>query len=161
VRGVLIQASALLVALVLAVPAWADDPPPPPQDSAIDQYVEGVPGAAGPAVPGVAPRTARNPLSSRARSSLSRSGGTDAPLLHRLATSPALGAPPARSQQKPVPRIARPRDESPSPVGVVPAAVTAVSDGGGTRFVVLGLALLAISAATLGASARRIRRRPV
>jgi hypothetical protein len=164
VRAALIRVTAVSVALAFAAPAAAQDPPPvappPPDDSAISQYVEGVPAAGGTKTPGVGRRGKPKALPTAVRAALNASGGSDAPALQQLATSPDLGAP-----ARPAPRaaavaaaaVARPSEEGSPPVAALSAAVTAAGDGGGGRFAVLGLALLAITAVVLASARRRVR----
>lgn len=79
-------------ALVAPGPAGADSPPP--GWAAVDQYREAIPGAVGSIVPGAEPRARPEPLSERVARLVSAEGGSDAPLLRRVATSPTYGAPP-------------------------------------------------------------------
>lgn len=161
-RSLLIGASAATAALALAAPAWAQDPPKPsPGDSAVSQYVEEVPSAWGEAAPSVPPkaqaRQRSQPLPAAIQTRVRATGGTDAAALERNATTPSLGAPVRRTHAT-VRRIIRPHDDAPSAGGAFSAAVTAVgSGGGGLRFVVLGLGLLAITAATGYGAVRRSR----
>jgi len=53
--------------------------------------------------------------------------------------------------------VIRPSAERSSATGALSAAVTAAGDGGGTRFTVLALGLLAITAGVLGSARRRVR----
>jgi hypothetical protein len=161
VRALLIGASAATAVLALAAPAWAQDPPKPsPDDSAVTQYVEEVPSAWGEAAPGV-PQTSKQrskPLASSIQARLRAAGGADAAALERNATTASLGAPVRRKQATPR-QIIRPHDDAPSAGAAFSAAVTAVGDGGGgLRFVILGIGLLAITAATVFGAARRPRR---
>jgi hypothetical protein len=161
VRALLIGAAATAV-LAFAAPAWAQDPPqPPPDDSAVSQYVEEVPSAWGEAAPGVPQKKSKqrsNPLSSAIQTRVRATGGTDAAALERNATTPSLGAPVRRKRPTPAPRqTIRPHDDAPTPAGAFSAAVTAVGDGGGLRFAVLGIGLLAITAATGFGAVRRSR----
>jgi len=160
VRTLLIGAAATAV-LAFTAPAWAQDPPqPPPDDSAVSQYVEEVPSAWGEAAPGVPQKTKQRsrPLASSIQARLRAAGGADAAALERNATTSSLGAPVRRKQATPR-QIIQPHDDSPSAGAAFSAAVTAVGDGGGgLRFVILGLGLLAITAATVFGAARRPRR---
>jgi hypothetical protein len=54
--------------------------------------------------------------------------------------------------------VIRPSEERSSAAGALSAAVTAAGDGGGARFAILGLALIAITAAGLGSARRRVSR---
>jgi hypothetical protein len=159
VRALLIGAAATAV-LAFAAPAWAQDPPqPPPDDSAVSQYVEEVPSAWGEAAPGVPQKKSKqrsNPLSSAIQTRVRATGGTDAAALERNATKPSLGAP-VRRKRATARQIIRPHDDAPTPAGAFSAAVTAVGDVGGLRFAVLGIGLLAITAATGFGAVRRSR----
>ena len=153
-RALLAHAAVVSAVLAFAAPALAQDSPPAPpapDDSAISQYVEGVPGAAGTTTPGIKARGKSRPLSPAIRAELKSAGGADVQVLQRLATAPNLGAParPRHAQQA----VIRPSEERSSATGALSAAVTAAGDGGSARFAVLGLALLAITVAVL-ASAR-------
>jgi hypothetical protein len=158
VRAALIRAAVVAAALAAAAPAVAlDSPPAPPapDDSAVSQYVEGVPAAAGTKAPGVGTRPKPRPLSSSIRARLKTSGGSDARVLQQLATSPDLGA--VKRRPRPHRGVVRPSQERSSASGALSAAVTAAGDGGGTRFAILGLVLVAITASVLGSARRRAR----
>jgi hypothetical protein len=155
VRRLLTHAAVASAALTFSAPALAQDSPPAPDDSAISQYVEGVPGAGGTKTPGIGKRAKPRPLSPAIRAELKSSGGADAQVLQRLATAPNLGAParPRHAQRA----VIRPSAERSSATGALSAAVTAAGDGGGTRFTVLALGLLGITAGVLGSARRRVR----
>jgi len=158
VRAALIHAALVSAALAVAAPALAQDSPPAPpapDDSAVSQYVEGVPAAAGTKVPGVGTRAKPRPLSTSIRAGLKTSGGSDARVLQQLATSPDLGA--VERRPRPHRGIVRPSQERSSASGALSAAVTAAGDGGGTRFAILGLALVTITVAVLRSARRRVR----
>ena len=149
----LTRAAVVSAALAFAAPAVAQDPPPAPADSAISQYVEGVPGVGGTKAPGVGSPGKSRPLPAAIRARLKSAGGADAHVLQQLATSPQLGAPAHRRHAQSA--VIRPSEERSSATGALSAAVTAAGDGGGTRFVVLGLALLATTVAVLDSARRR------
>jgi hypothetical protein len=119
--------------------AVAATPPPPEDVPAVSAYVELVPTSRGRRSPGVGP-TKRGTLPRAIEAQLAREGGSEAPLLKEVATSPAYGAPRVR---KPVPREPEPEPTEESTLG---AAVTAVTDGGDHRLLALGLVLLALTA---------------
>jgi hypothetical protein len=158
VRALLIGASAATAVLSFAGPAWAQDPPkPPPDDSAVSQYVEEVPSAWGQAAPGVPQKNKSRPLAPAIQTRLRATGGSDAGALERNATTPSLGAP-VRGKRAASRQIIRPHDDAPSAAGTFSAAVTAVGEGGGgLRFALLGIGLLAITAATGFGALRRPR----
>lgn len=151
VRAALTRAVVVVVsgALAFVAPAAAQDfPPPPPDDSAITQYVEQVPAAGGPKAPGVGPPGKPAPLSAAIRANLKSSGGADSHVLEQLATSPELGAPNRRKHTQV--SVIWPSENRPSASGSLSAAVTAVGEGGGARFAIVGLALIGITVAVLG-----------
>ena len=157
-RALLTRAAVASAALAFASPAFAQDSPPAPpapDDSAISQYVEGVPGAAGTTTPGIKGSVKSRPLAPAIRTQLQASGGSDAPILQQLATAPNLGAParPRHAQRA----VIRPSEERASATGALSAAVTAAGDGGSARFTILALALVAITMAMLAAARRRVR----
>jgi hypothetical protein len=140
--GVGLLASACLLVLAPAAAAAGS-----PQDSGVyDQYTEqiptadgsqhsgttGGPGSGGPSTPGPT-------VSIVLPASLNTDGGKDAKTLRELATSPRYGAPTPGS-----------------PAGVS-AAVSAITDGSDGRMVGLFVALLAVTAVSLGFAAARRR----
>src|SRR5688572_12099414 len=134
-------------ALALAAPAAAQNPPeePPPGVSSIDQYIEQIPTSRGSRVAGVGSGKGQ-PLSREARRRLREQGGPDAAALGQIATSPAYGAPerPLRKSRK----IVRARSEDDASLGgALSAAVTAPGEGGGWRLGLLGIFLVASTAA--------------
>jgi hypothetical protein len=152
----------LLVAVVVGAapaPALGQPAPPPPLPGvpAVDQYREALPTAAGPVAAGQnAPRITPLPLAIERL--VSSEGGTDAPLLERVATSSDYGAPPARS------RIERPSAGSRSePAGapLPPASLTRGAGAAGHAFLdrgargVLLVGLMIGIAAAVGAASRR------
>ena len=95
----------VLVALVLAAPAQAQQEPP----SAVDQYVELVPTAEGPAAPGVVEET-RTPLPPAGEEALEQAPSDTAAPLDEIATSSTYGAP--TSPEPPTPARRPDRDSS-------------------------------------------------
>jgi hypothetical protein len=155
-RGIAIRCTVVSVAVlgVLALPAaaFADN-------GLIDQYIEDVPTAGGAHHPGAgsggtggsgtqAPTPPPATLSSAVQTKLDAKGGKDSDLLREIATSPSYGAPPETSGQVPTPAA------SPDPLS---AAVGAVTDGSDGRMVGLFVALLAVTAVSLGVAAARRR----
>jgi hypothetical protein len=124
-------------------------------DSAVSQYVEQVPAAGGPKAPGVGPRGKPRPLTAAVRTQLMASGGADAQVLDQLATSPDLGAPARQGHAQG--RVIRPSEDRSSASDSLSAAVTAVGEGGGARFAILGVLLIGITVAVLGSARRRVR----
>ena len=90
--------AALLACLPLVAPAQAGaaTPPPPEDIPAVGAYVELVPTAGGSRQAGRRQRGRGLPLPIRVSRTLDRAGGSDAPLLKRVATAPDLGAPTRR-----------------------------------------------------------------
>jgi hypothetical protein len=126
-----------------------------PQDSGVyDQYTEqiptadgshhsgsGGPGSGGPSTPG--------PTGSIVLpTNLKKDGGKDAKTLRELATAPRYGAP--------TPGGSLPQSSASSPAAVS-AAVSAITDGSDGRMVGLFVALLAVTAVSLGFAAARRR----
>jgi hypothetical protein len=149
--GVGLLASACLLVLAPAAAAAGS-----PQDSGVyDQYTEqiptadgsqhsgttGGPGSGGPSTPGPT-------VSIVLPASLNTDGGKDAKTLRELATSPRYGAP--------TPGGSLPESSASSPAGVS-AAVSAITDGSDGRMVGLFVALLAVTAVSLGFAAARRR----
>jgi hypothetical protein len=155
VRAVLTRVAVVSAALAFAAPAAAQDSPPAPDDSAVSQYVEQVPAAGGPKAPGVGPRGKPRPLTAAVRTQLMASGGADAQVLDQLATSPDLGAPARQGHAQG--RVIRPSEDRSSASDSLSAAVTAVGEGGGARFAILGVLLIGITVAVLGSARRRVR----
>ena len=125
----------------------------------IDQYIEDIPTAGGAHHPSggstgtgnsgtQAPAPPPATLSSAVQTKLDAKGGKDSDLLRQIATSPSYGAPPATSGQVPTPA------SSPDPLS---AAVGAVTNGGDGRMVGLFVAILAVTALSLGFAAARRR----
>jgi hypothetical protein len=85
--------------LVLAVPVGAQEPPPDP-GSAVDQYVEHVPSASGPATPGIKKKK-RTPLPRAGAKALKKVPPATAKALTDIATSSDYGAPQVSSEPKP------------------------------------------------------------
>ena len=149
-------ALAALGGLWLAAPVLAADAPAPASApsltddfSAADQYVESVPTARGPKVPGVgkARRTGKNrenaapKLSPTVQSSLDRQPDQTAAQLERIATSPDYGAPAEKLRT--------------SPAHVPAAAVSAVGDGDQSTLTWLLVAVIATTLLTAGTAAYR------
>ncbi len=148
----------------------------PDDASAVDQYVEDLPGAGGSSGVGVGKGGTGGTgsgsgvrLSSVAASALQQYGGRDAEILREVATSPVYGAPQDRLGGKKVSRDTRERIHSGefdpggasaglSPGDAVTAAVGAVEGGDSARLAGLLAALLIISGGGLAAVALRYRR---
>ena len=81
--------------------------------------------------------------------SLNQDGGNDAKTLREVATSPRFGAPNSTLQL--------PADSTQNPRASVSAALNAVTDGSDGRMVGLFVALLAVTAVSLGFAAARRR----
>ena len=154
-RGILIRrtivAVAVLGALALPGAAFAGN-------GLIDQYIEDVPTAGGAHHPGAggtsgsgtsSPTAPTVSLSGSVQTKLDKNGGDDAPLLNKIATSPSYGAPQETSGTVPTPT------GSPDPLS---AAVGAITDGSDGRMVGLFVALLAVTAVSLGFAAASRRR---
>jgi hypothetical protein len=138
--------------LLLATPAHAQEPP-----SAVDQYAELVPDAAGPKAP-TPEKDTRAPLPPEAESALDSAPPAIAEPLEEVATSSLYGAP--SSPRPPVARQREPRLETPGRVSV-PAAlrssVEAVSSTEDRQLVGTGVALLLVTAGAVGLAVRRTR----
>jgi hypothetical protein len=123
----------------------------------IDQYIEDVPtsggthhagtGSGGTGSTGSSAAVTPASLPSDVKTKLEDKGGKDSDILQQIATSPRYGAPPATSE-------AIPATSSPDPFS---AAIGALTDGGDGRMVGLFVALLAITAVSLGFAAARRR----
>src|SRR4051794_41598316 len=127
-----------------------------PQDSGVyDQYTEQIPTADGSQHSGSAggarlggPSTPGPPGSIVLPTNLKKDGGKDAKTLRELATAPRYGAP--------TPGGSLPQTSASSPAAVS-AAVSAITDGSDGRMVGLFVALLAVTAVSLGFAAARRR----
>lgn len=86
--------AACVLLLALAVPVYASAAPSPDDYSAVDQYVETVPGAGGPQAGSDEP--SRRALPPGVAGLLETEGGNDSELLIELASSESLGAPQKR-----------------------------------------------------------------
>jgi hypothetical protein len=134
--------------------ALAKAPPPKAKNlSAISQYRESIPTAAGPAFPSAEP-VAKAPLPAPVEEKVAAEGGPAAPALVKTATDPRLGAP-----RKKLPRI-RPKEiVRPRPQGVPGAVFRApgrlVTDGQSGRMLGLGVFVLVVAAAGAAAGYRR------
>ena len=138
----------------------------PCDSSAIDQYVECLPGGGGENSSGGKKPTNAD-LSSAVQADIQSEGGDDAELLQQVASSSLYGAPqkslggPGRG----APPIDRERLSAADPQADVSAgdaataAVSAVQGGDAGRLVGLLVALFIVTAAALGAAAVRQRRR--
>jgi hypothetical protein len=123
----------------------------------IDQYIEDVPtsggthhagtGSGGTGSTGSSAAVTPASLSSDVKTKLEDKGGKDSEILQEIATSPRYGAPPATAG------AVLTATSSPDPFS---AAVGALTDGG-DRMVGLFVALLAITAVSLGFAAARRR----
>jgi hypothetical protein len=120
------------------------------QDSGVyDQYTEQIPTAGGPHGTGSGGTGSTSGGGGIVLpSNLTHDGGKDAKKLRDLATSPRYGAPNGI-----VPRPARSTATSPG----LSAAVNAVTDGSDGRMIGLFIALLAVTAVSLGFAAARRR----
>ena len=131
--------------------------------SVYDQYTEQVPAAngphntssGGPGVPGGSDGSGGTSGGGGAAivlpASLNQDGGTDAKTLREVATSPRFGAPNSTLQL--------PADSTQNRQASASAALNAVTDGSDGRMIGLFVALLAVTAVSLGIAAAR--RRPV
>jgi hypothetical protein len=128
-----------------------------PQDSGVyDQYTEQIPTAGGNHHSGSVggPGSGSGPSGGAGivlPSNLKKDGGKDAKTLREVATSPRYGAPNGTGSL--------PEGSSSSPAALS-AAIGAVTDGSDGRMVGLFIALLAVTAVSLGFAAAS-RRRPV
>ena len=124
---------------------------PADEFSATDQYVESVPTSRGPRAPAVQKRP-KAPLPPAVSALIDRDGGAAAAKLEQVATSPDLGAPPARpaSHREP-PRHSR-AVSSPS---VPSAAVSALGEGEDGSLVRLLGALVLITGLAVGTAGYR------
>jgi len=126
----------------------------------IDQYIEDVPTAGGAHHPGAgaggtssgsgtsSPTAPTVSLSGSVQTKLDKNGGDDAQLLNKIATSPNYGAPQETSGTVPT--------SAGSPT-VLSAGVSAITDGSDGRMLGLFVALLAVTAVSLGFAASRRR----
>jgi hypothetical protein len=118
--------------------------------SVYDQYTEQVPAANGPhntssGGPGAPGGSGGSVLPA----SLNQDGGKDANTLREVATSPRFGAPNSTLQL--------PADSTQNSQAGVSAALNAVTDGSDGRMIGLFVALLAVTAVSLGFAAARRR----
>jgi len=124
----------------------------------IDQYIEDVPtsggthhagtGSGGTGSTGSSAAVTPASLPSDVTTKLEDKGGKDSEILQEIATSPRYGAPPATAG------AVLTATSSPDPFS---AAVGAVTDGSDGRMVGLFVALLAVTAVSLGFAAARRR----
>jgi hypothetical protein len=125
-----------------------------PQDSGVyDQYTEQIPTAggshhsgSGPTGPGSGSSTSGPTGSIVLPANLTKEGGKDAKALREVATSPRYGAPDGTA---PLP------ESSAGSPAALSAAVGAVTDGSDGRMIGLFVALLAVTAVSLGIAAAR------
>jgi hypothetical protein len=128
--------------------------------SVYDQYTEQVPAAngphntssGGPGAPGGSGGSGGTSGGGAAivlPASLNQDGGNDAKTLREVATSPRFGAPNSTLQL--------PADSTQNSQASVSAALNAVTDGSDSRMVGLFVALLAVTAVSLGFAAARRR----
>jgi hypothetical protein len=131
--------------------------------SVYDQYTEQIPAAngphntssGGPGAPGssgssgVSGGTSGGGAAIVLPASLNQDGGKDAKTLREVATSPRFGAPNSTFQL--------PADSTENSQASVSAALNAVADGSDGRMVGLFVALLAVTAVSLGFAAARRR----
>jgi hypothetical protein len=138
--------------LSVTASAFAAAQPPSQADefSAADQYVESVPTAGGPKVPGVGKSrdsgkdATTTKLSPTVQASLDRQPAETAAQLERIATSPDYGAPAEKLRKVDI-RAAH----------VPAAAVSAAGDGDDDTVTLLLIALLATTLLTVGTAAYR------
>jgi len=125
----------------------------------IDQYIEDVPtsggthhagtgGSGGTGSTSSSAAATPAPLPTDVKTKLENKGGKDSEILQEIATSPRYGAPPATSG------AILAATSTPDPFS---AAIGAVSDGSDGRMVGLFIALLAVTAVSLGFAAARRR----
>ena len=151
------RAIASLVAVsgaALAVASGAAYAAPEQKDpgaSGISQYVEMVPGAAGPKAPGIT-REDNSPLPRRATKALESAPPATAELLKKVATSSSYGAP--TRQAKPIERSVERTSESSLAVGTTVEAIATTSDA---RLLGLLAVVLAIAVSAIGLAARNVR----
>lgn len=141
------------VATAALFPATAAAQAPPPEDvPAASAYVEAIPTGRGSRPSGAAGGNGRS-LDPRVEATLEREGGSDAPVLRDVATSPAYGAPEKRA--RPQARL-RETDEA----GALSAVVPSVDGDAEGRLLALlaAIAAIAIAAAAVAARQRRASR---
>lgn len=153
----IVVACAALAFVLVASPGHAQQQPPP-DASAVDQYVEAVPTASGPSVPGIT-KAKRTQLSPRAKRALKKRAPKTASALEDVATSSTYGAP-AASETKPT--RARPRSPddvppAPSLSAALESTLTAVGETSDTRLLGLLLVVVATTAGAIGLAVRRAR----
>jgi hypothetical protein len=153
-RAGALAAAVAAASLALAAAAEAQTGPP----SAVDQYVEMVPDAEGPAAPKAGKKPA--PLPKETKKALEQAPPKTAATLEEVATSPTYGAP-SVPRKKPI-DVAQAPPPRPDRVTVASASTTRESAGAiasasvsDTRLVGL---LIAILATTLGAAVVAIAR---
>jgi hypothetical protein len=152
------RAIASLVAVsgaALAVASGAAYAAPEQEDpgaSGISQYVEMVPGAAGPKDPGITKET-NSPLPRRATKALESAPAATAELLKKVATSSSYGAP--TRQAKPSKRSVEQTPETTLAVGTTVEAIATTSDA---RLLGLLTVVLAIAASAIALAAMKARR---
>lgn len=160
----LLALAALLLAL--AAPAAAQegrDRVAPPGNSAIDEYMETVPGASGDRAPRAPSRDAAPVLAPEQREALVRDGGEDGEQLAKVidATAPddrraGTAAPPTGA---PAPAAGDTPQDAPSPLRATLSATLGANDAGGLG--ILFPLILAVSLVAIVALALRRRRLPL
>jgi hypothetical protein len=147
-------------ALLCVSPVRAQDAPP---GSAVDQYVEQVPTASGPAAPGVTKAT-RDVLPRAGAKALKKAPPKTAKALEEIATSSNYGAPKVGSKPKPKPKPTptkaasdRKSDEVTTTTvrATLRSSVGALGTASDTRLIVLLAVLLVSSLAAVALSVRR------
>jgi hypothetical protein len=123
------------------------------QSGVYDQYVEQIPTANGPhhsgsGGPGATGGSGGTGSAIVLPTSLNKDGGKDAKKLREIATSPRYGAP---NSTVPLP------ESSTRSQAALSAAVSAATDGSDSRMIGLFVALLAVTAVSLGYAATRRR----
>jgi len=166
------------ICLAFTAPASAQVNPPNPGGSAVNQYVELVPAAAGPKAPVVEKKKKRAPLPAAGKKALKKAAPAVAKSLEEIATLSTYGAPATRAEPeptKPAPTAAKPkpkpnakpttakpqepvreRDDTAADVtlGATVRAIASATDG---RLLGLLLTVLVTTFGAVGLAARRAR----
>lgn len=142
-------------ALLIVTPVRAQDPPPDP-GSAVDQYVEQVPTASGPAAPGIAKKK-RSPLPRAGAKALKKAPPKTAKALEEIATSSDYGAPQITSRPKPKPTTGKKSDAvtTTSVSATLRSSVGALGTASDSRLIGLLAVLLVTAAAAVAIAVRR------
>lgn len=153
--GRLVIGVAALVVGTCTEMAAAADAPPSPEDSAVIQYAELVPSAAGPKAPGIGKKTTSR-LSKQARRALDRATDETAESLTNIATSSDYGAP-ARAPKR-IPRSELPADRASLDHALQATVAAAAAPVDDVRMIGLLLAMLAVAVGggTLSVRKRRL-----